>query len=494
MAFDGSGNYSPPAAPTFPAITGTAISSSYYNAVVNDVSGALGNCLTRDGQGKPSAAINWNGQNLTGVAVFATTGAATIGGTLGVTGATTLTGTLASGALTVTGTLNTTGLATLASAAVTAGLTVGTTLGVTGATTLSSTLAAGATTITGTLSATSYITANVLRATGNSPPPTGAGVEIQYAAANGYIYSYDRTGAAWTALNISGTQINLQASGTNIVVITNAGATVTGSLSATDLSSGGLYNFGKAAAYVEAAVNLGQLYYNTIGGILTLDARSSGGTTEIQFRTSSGGTGATRVLVNATGLAVTGTLSATGNITSNSSFISTGASLYLSPAGSAIYAFEAAQFRPVVGGISLGTTGDPWAGLFTSTVNATSSIKSSSPTAGVGYSAGAGGTVTQATSKSTGVTLNKVSGQITTNNASIAAGTTVGFVVNNNTVAATDVIVLGIASGASSANSYTLTAASIGGSLFVIEIRNTTGGALAETLLINFAVIKSVTS
>ena len=38
------------------------------------------------------------------------------------------------------------------------------------------------------------------------------------------------------------------------------------------------------------------------------------------------------------------------------------------------------------------------------------------PTGGIGYATGAGGTVMQATNKATGVTLNTVSGQITTNN------------------------------------------------------------------------------
>ncbi len=87
MPFDGSGNYTPAPAPNFPAVSGQPISSTYYNAVINDLASAMSNMITRDGQGKPSAAINWNGQNLTGVAVFACTGAATVGGALTVTGA-----------------------------------------------------------------------------------------------------------------------------------------------------------------------------------------------------------------------------------------------------------------------------------------------------------------------------------------------------------------------------------------------------------------------
>ena len=67
MPFDGSGNYTPPAAPAFPAVTTTTISSAYYNQVINDLAAAISNTLTRDGQGKPTAAYNWNNQQLSGV-------------------------------------------------------------------------------------------------------------------------------------------------------------------------------------------------------------------------------------------------------------------------------------------------------------------------------------------------------------------------------------------------------------------------------------------
>jgi len=67
MPFDGSGNYTPPVSPAFPAITNTNISSSYYNQVINDLAAAMSMVLTRDGQGKPSGPIGWNNQNLSAV-------------------------------------------------------------------------------------------------------------------------------------------------------------------------------------------------------------------------------------------------------------------------------------------------------------------------------------------------------------------------------------------------------------------------------------------
>lgn len=95
MPFNGSGTFAPPAAPTFPAVAGTAIVAASYNSVINDIVTAFNNTLTRDGQGKPSANIDWNSKNLTGVATLGAvtgtiSGNATIGGTLGVTGVSTL--------------------------------------------------------------------------------------------------------------------------------------------------------------------------------------------------------------------------------------------------------------------------------------------------------------------------------------------------------------------------------------------------------------------
>ena len=106
-----------------------------------------------------------------------------------------------------------------------------------------------------------------------------------------------------------------------------------------------------------------------------------------------------------------------------------------------------------------------------------------------GYIAGDGGTVTQATSKSTAVTLNKKCGQITMNAASLAADTVVTFVLTNSTIAATDLLVLNHDAGGT-AGSYLLNAQCAAGSVS-INVRNVTAGALAEAIVIGFAVIKA---
>lgn len=109
-----------------------------------------------------------------------------------------------------------------------------------------------------------------------------------------------------------------------------------------------------------------------------------------------------------------------------------------------------------------------------------------------GYITGEGGTVTQATSKSTGVTLNKRCGQITLNGAALAASTTVSFVLTNSTIAAGDLLVLNHVS-VGTFGSYTLNARAAGGSA-TIDVRNVSAGSLSEAIVIGFAVIKGATA
>ncbi|HYB97509.1 MAG TPA: hypothetical protein VEC57_00050 [Candidatus Limnocylindrales bacterium] len=110
---------------------------------------------------------------------------------------------------------------------------------------------------------------------------------------------------------------------------------------------------------------------------------------------------------------------------------------------------------------------------------------------GIGYVSGTGGAVTQATSKSTGVTINKPCGTITMNNAALNAGTSVGFTVTNSVVAATDVVTVNIKSGAT-ADSYTVTVDAVAAGSFRISLRNYTGGNLSEAVVLSFGLIKAV--
>jgi hypothetical protein len=107
----------------------------------------------------------------------------------------------------------------------------------------------------------------------------------------------------------------------------------------------------------------------------------------------------------------------------------------------------------------------------------------------IGYAAGNGGTVTQALNKGTGVTLNKITGEITLNAAGLAANTAVTFTLTNSTIAATDRIVLNHISGGTF-TAYALDAQPGAGSA-LIGVRNLTAGSLSEAIVVGFTVIKA---
>tara|TARA_X000000368_G_scaffold76568_2_gene56956 strand:- start:5462 stop:5884 length:423 start_codon:yes stop_codon:yes gene_type:complete len=109
-----------------------------------------------------------------------------------------------------------------------------------------------------------------------------------------------------------------------------------------------------------------------------------------------------------------------------------------------------------------------------------------------GYITGDGGTVTQASSKSTAVTLNKKCGTVTMNGAALAANAIVSFTLTNSTIAATDVVSLNHSSGGT-AGKYVLNAQAAAGSAS-INVTNISAGSLSEAIVIRFAVIKAVTA
>ena len=129
---------------------------------------------------------------------------------------------------------------------------------------------------------------------------------------------------------------------------------------------------------------------------------------------------------------------------------------------------------------------------FTGAITASSSVKSTSTSGGLGYATGAGGTVTQATSKSTGVTLDKICGEIVMNNATLNRETAVSFTLTNSAIAATDVVVVNIKSAAT-ANAYNVAVTAVAAGSCRIQVHNLLAGTdLSEALVLNFAVIKAV--
>jgi len=132
----------------------------------------------------------------------------------------------------------------------------------------------------------------------------------------------------------------------------------------------------------------------------------------------------------------------------------------------------------------------PVIGVATGTSLSTTGNQVISGTGKHGYSTGSGGTVTQATNKTTGVTLNKPTGQITLNAALLASDTTVSFTLTNTVIEAGDILILNHISGGT-AGSYLLNAQSAAG-LASINVRNITAGSLSEAIVIAFAILKAV--
>lgn len=143
--------------------------------------------------------------------------------------------------------------------------------------------------------------------------------------------------------------------------------------------------------------------------------------------------------------------------------------------GALVFATSPTLVTPVIGA----ATGTSFA--------ATGLIKSSSSSAGVGYATGAGSTVTQGTSRTTGVTIDAICGNITLVSAAGSASYNT-FTVTNSAVAASDVIIVNQKSGT---DKYETHVTAVAAGSFAITFA-TTGGTTTEQPVFNFAVIKAV--
>lgn len=105
---------------------------------------------------------------------------------------------------------------------------------------------------------------------------------------------------------------------------------------------------------------------------------------------------------------------------------------------------------------------------------------------------GNGGSVTQITSKSTGVTLNTGTGLITMHAANLATLTVVSFTLTNSEITATDFIGIQHQSGGT-VGSYIVTATPAAGSAAIV-VTNITAGTLGEAIVLRFFRIPSANS
>lgn len=168
------------------------------------------------------------------------------------------------------------------------------------------------------------------------------------------------------------------------------------------------------------------------------------------------------------------------------------------------YTFDAQTTPAANDGAALGTTALQWSDLFlasggvinfangnytvthsTGALTFSGSVSLSAGSLGYATGFGTGNNVTQLTSRTTGVTINKVTGAITMFSAAGSA-TAASFTVTNSTIAATDTIILNQKSGT---NKYVFIVTAVAAGSFEITFF-TTGGTATDAPVINFTLIK----
>lgn len=248
-----------------------------------------------------------------------------------------------------------------------------------------------------------------------------------------------------------------------------------------NLDDGGTFTTTVQCVSPEEAVVTGSIS----GTTLTVSAVTSGALRVGLTITGTGVTSGTTITALGTGTGGTGTYTVSVSQTVSSTTIRAGNNRTISfPNATGTVALVAGSSTAVIY-----NNAGAYAGSSSLTFDTTNGLRTTLP---FGYGSGAGGTVTQATSKSTGVTLNTRCGQITLNAAALAADTTVSFVLTNSSVAAGDVLILNHISGGTP-GSYLLNARSAAGSA-TIDVRNITAGSLSEAVVIAFAIIKATTA
>jgi len=102
-----------------------------------------------------------------------------------------------------------------------------------------------------------------------------------------------------------------------------------------------------------------------------------------------------------------------------------------------------------------------------------------------------GGAVTQNTSKSQGVTLNKGCGAITMNAAALAAGASVEFVLTNSFIAAFDTVICNMGPGGT-ASTYLVQCQAVAAGTCRFRVTNYSATNRSEACVVNFSIIKAV--
>jgi len=332
MSYNGSGTFNINTAGQ-PVVTGTVISSTAFNALTADLGTGLSTAITKNGQTTVTANIPFNGYKLTGIAVATASGDALSYGQAATVSA-------------LTDSALTSGRVPYAS---TAGLFVdsanltfnGTTLtaNTIGAFTLGGTVAGGGNQINNVVIGTTTPLAGsftTLSATGTITPS----IDIQFGAGGTSFYNnqilrhtnnilYIQGGTSGIQLNrdssrldtidigSTANQIDVQTNGVTRTRTTNTGLAVTGALSATGLITS-TNNTGGFVANRSAVTDYTGTSYQTASvkkWFLGMRENLSSNNLIVYDEVSA----VDRLTISTTGLAVTGTLSATGTLSGGTS-------------------------------------------------------------------------------------------------------------------------------------------------------------------------------
>lgn len=267
-------------------------------------------------------------------------------------------------------------------------------------------------------------------------------------------------GTSVIAVNGSGGNASITVGGTaNLALFTTSGASVIGNIAASGfvLGNGSLLTGTDKTRIISGNTNVTIASAN---GNVTIDVA---GTNDV-------------VTVANTGISVSGIVSATGNVQGN--FV---------VANDGEFAGNVAAGNVVSTGFIL-TSGD----IFGGNLYTTGNILSNSTSGGIGFTTGAGTTTTQATNKTTGVTINNPTGQITYAAGNLSAGANVSFTMTNSTIANSDVMIINHVSGGT-IGAYSWYPQCNAGNA-VITMVNRTAGILNEQPVIRFVVIKGATA
>lgn len=228
----------------------------------------------------------------------------------------------------------------------------------------------------------------------------------------------------------------------------------------------------------------GNLTFTDTGNRITGDFSNATVANRVMFQTSTANSG------SALGVITNGTAGVSRFEVFGTSDPTNGQYLRMNAQGGAMVSLESGYYGTPASGTYLPMT--TYVGGFENTRQPITGGFTVTAPAGLGYGIGAGGTVTQATSKATAVTLNKPCGQITMNNAALNANTTVQFTFSNSLVTPSDIVLMAIVGGYVNSNAYNVWVGP--GANSTVNVRNITAGSLSEALVLQYVVIKGVTS